>query len=67
MKTPCHNCPDRSAECHATCGKYAEFAAWREKERERLRLENMNTAGPGLFQALKDRAARQKQNRKGRT
>lgn len=34
-KPPCLKCPDRSAECHAVCEKYGEWA----KENARLREE----------------------------
>lgn len=55
---PCEkDCPDRNAECHATCEKYAEFAARCEKERERRHMEgSLKSMGPGLKRALRIRA-----------
>lgn len=58
--SPCvKNCPDRNAECHATCEKYAAFAAWCEKERERRHMEgSLKSMGPGLKRALRNKANR---------
>ena len=36
---PCLNCPDRSAECHATCEAYLDAAKRREEERENQRKQ----------------------------
>lgn len=57
---PCaKDCPDRTATCHAECGKYAEFAARCEKERKRRQMEgSLKSMGPGLKRALQIRAAR---------
>lgn len=32
MKPPCKDCPDRWAECHAKCAKWAQY----EEERDRI-------------------------------
>jgi len=43
---PCKDCPDRSAECHATCERYAAYAKAREQERrERLKADEYSVAG----------------------
>lgn len=36
---PCHNCPDRTAGCHAVCERYAEFSRLNAEER-RTRHQN---------------------------
>lgn len=35
-KTPCYGCvpPQRHAECHATCPRYAEWQVWNAGRRE---------------------------------
>lgn len=30
MKNPCHGCQGRQLGCHAKCGSYEAFRAWRE-------------------------------------
>ena len=30
-KNPCYQCPDRSAECHAKCERWAEYEAKRNE------------------------------------
>ena len=38
MKCPCVlECPGRSAECHATCGKYKAWVEYNEKRKQWLR------------------------------
>ena len=46
MKKPCHNCPNRHAECHADCEDYAEF----RKECDRIMdiRTKENNADPGI-------------------
>lgn len=34
LKAPCHNCTDRTAECHASCKAYKEYA---EAQREYIK------------------------------
>ena len=45
MKPPCLNCTARTAECHAVCEQYKEYAKVQEKnrnERYKVRLvENL--------------------------
>jgi len=40
---PCHKCPDRSAECHATCEKYKTYADKQEQTRRRRYQDNQIT------------------------
>lgn len=35
MKTPCKDCKDRHAECHATCEKYKRFVEKRDEVYEK--------------------------------
>lgn len=35
MKAPCKGCADRAVGCHASCGKYIEYAEERRQARER--------------------------------
>lgn len=35
VKAPCYMCPDRTAECHAHCEKWAEYEAARNAEYEK--------------------------------
>lgn len=41
MNSPCHGCRDRTAvpNCHASCERYATFAAERERIRRARELE----------------------------
>lgn len=41
MKKQCLNCKNRSSNCHATCKEYADFATWREEQRERTRAQKI--------------------------
>ena len=35
MENPCKpDCPERTAECHGHCPRYAEYAAWCERQRQ---------------------------------
>lgn len=49
MKQPCaKDCPDRTATCHGTCPKWAEWEAYKEKlydERIQKRIINQATEG----------------------
>ena len=46
MKNPCDpKCPERSATCHAKCGKYAEYVAWNEERKKAHVLENVHADG----------------------
>lgn len=33
MRAPCKDCPDRWAECHANCEKWAEYEKKRDAEK----------------------------------
>lgn len=37
--SPCYDCKDRSAECHATCKSYLEWAEARSKKSVIIRKE----------------------------
>ena len=40
MKNPCVlECTGRSAECHATCGKYKAWVEWNEKRKAWLKAQ----------------------------
>lgn len=39
MEHPCYKCPDRNAECHATCEKWRAYEVERNKEYERIGKE----------------------------
>lgn len=41
--TPCFQCLDRSAECHATCSRYKEYAEKQEQTRQRRYKDNQIT------------------------
>lgn len=46
MTAPCKECPDRTAECHATCERYAAYAKEREQERRnRHKADEVSTVG----------------------
>ena len=38
MMSPCKGCEERSAECHGTCERYAEYRAVHEAEYERRKF-----------------------------
>lgn len=40
MKPPCYKCPDRTAGCHAECGRYKEYAEQNAEAREKRYREN---------------------------
>ena len=47
MKNPCVlECQGRSAECHATCGKYKAWVAFNEKRKQWLRDQLPYTSEP---------------------
>lgn len=54
MKSPCHECTDRVAipNCHATCEKYKQYAAWCESVRLKKHIANM-AKGASISQAQK--------------
>ena len=35
-KSPCYQCPNHSAECHAACENYAAWKAEHQRHREKL-------------------------------
>lgn len=35
VKAPCYKCPDRTAECHAHCDRWAEYELARNADYER--------------------------------
>lgn len=35
-KSPCFGCPDRKAECHSTCKKYADWRKAYEEEIQKI-------------------------------
>lgn len=37
IKSPCKDCPNRSARCHIDCVKYADYKAALEAEKEQYR------------------------------
>lgn len=41
MSAPCYNCERRSAECHASCEDYKDFAQERREYAERLHKESV--------------------------
>ena len=38
-KSPCRDCTQRSAECHANCGQYKEYEIKHAEEREKNRCQ----------------------------
>ena len=49
-KSPCYGCKDRTAECHASCGKYKEFERIHDRERsevhQKKHLESLGYGAP---------------------
>lgn len=37
MSRCCYKCEERTSDCHATCGKYAEEVAENEQRKEKIR------------------------------
>lgn len=46
IQPPCKDCPDRTVGCHATCEKYLDFAAERERIRTEKWLDSQNETIP---------------------
>ena len=46
MSRPCHNCPNRTAECHATCEDYKSFR--KECDKRIDERTKQNNADPGI-------------------
>ena len=44
MKSDCHNCPDRTVKCHATCERYKAFCE-RNEAIKAARREDYSTIG----------------------
>ena len=38
---PCHGCTERTARCHAECGKYREWNKLARKRREMIRQKRL--------------------------
>ena len=54
MHVPCRECPDRSAECHAACKRYAEYRAEKDRIHE-IRHEELTSAWTEIERYRKQR------------
>ena len=54
MKNPCtRGCKDRKSDCHATCIRYAQFAAAKRAEYEHRAMINQSTPIPRTFSKVR--------------
>ena len=69
MKAPCYKCPERSAECHAHCEKWAEYEKARNAEYERVK--KLKEQARDMYEVERDRkrdiATGRMRRRRGRT
>lgn len=59
MSVPCKGCEERSAECHATCKKYAEYRAEREATYEARKREYTLSINPRAIKGKTEKLKRQ--------
>ena len=64
-KPPCKSCPDRSAECHAVCEKWAEYekarnAYYKEKNEAGTIAHDINSIYADRIEAQRKRRRRNK-------
>lgn len=55
MRSPCQGCADRSTGCHATCARYAEYRAERDRQltEKQHRVEFMNAKREAYDRTMK--------------
>lgn len=66
-QSPCSpECQERSATCHATCRRYAQYAEKRERYRQERHLRNevYSIANAGAVKAVNKQRMRKKAGRK---
>lgn len=65
IQNPCHQrCPERTATCHAGCGRYAQYDEYRQQIREARQKDHDTTDAliRGAMKIKKEKFRRQRNN-----
>ena len=64
IMSPCKGCEDRSAECHATCKRYAEYRAQCDENIKKRLQSSSISINPRIVKMRREQALREKRGRK---